>query len=191
MKFKTPNNTKLLTEFIFKKIKKNDMIVTDMTLGNGHDSLNILNILKGNGFLYSFDIQDIALENSKKLLKNCVYQNYNLIKDNHKNFDKYIEKNIDIGIFNLGYLPGGDKNITTKAEDVLICLEKLIQTLNENGIILITLYPGHESGKEEIRLIESFFRKINQKNYNIIKFDFINQKNNPPYILLLEKKGDE
>jgi len=177
MKFICPNNTSSLIDYILKNYIKNDMIIADMTLGNGYDSCNILSYLNGTGFLYALDIQD--------------YNNYKLIKDSHINFDKYIKEEIDLAIFNLGYLPGGDKSITTKSEDVLICIEKLLVKLKNNGLVLLTLYPGHKNGADEKEYLEKYFKILNQKNFNVLKYDFINQKNNPPYVIMIEKKGDK
>lgn len=191
MKFICPYNTSSLIEFILKNYIKNDMIIADMTLGNGYDTYNILNNLKGIGYLYSFDIQKLAIDKSEEILKEVTYDNYKLIEDSHVNFDKYIDENIDLAIFNLGYLPGGDKNITTNAEEVLKCIEKLLDKLNKNGIVLLTLYPGHKNGADEKEYLENYFKKLNQKSFNVLKYDFINQKNNPPYVIMIEKKGDK
>ena len=108
------NSTKNLIEFFMHNYVKDVKIAVDMTVGNGFDSKNILEILKPEK-LYCFDIQQEALDNSKKLLKQ--YSNFELILENHKNFDKFVKENIDFAMYNLGYLPKGDKNITTNAED--------------------------------------------------------------------------
>lgn len=191
MKFICPNNTSSLIDYILKNYIKNDMIIADMTLGNGYDSCNILSYLNGTGFLYALDIQDLAINKSMENLKKINYNNYKLIKDSHINFDKYIKEEIDLAIFNLGYLPGGDKSITTKSEDVLICIEKLLVKLKNNGLVLLTLYPGHKNGADEKECLEKYFKILNQKNFNVLKYDFINQKNNPPYVIMIEKKGDK
>jgi len=191
MKFICPNNTSSLIDYILKNYIKNDMIIADMTLGNGYDSCNILSYLNGTGFLYALDIQDLAINKSMENLKKINYNNYKLIKDSHINFDKYIKEEIDLAIFNLGYLPGGDKSITTKSEDVLICIEKLLVKLKNNGLVLLTLYPGHKNGADEKEYLEKYFKILNQKNFNVLKYDFINQKNNPPYVIMIEKKGDK
>ena len=77
------NSTKNLIEFFMHNYVKDVKITVDMTVGNGFDSKNILEILKPEK-LYCFDIQQEALDNSKKLLKQ--YSNFELILENHKNF---------------------------------------------------------------------------------------------------------
>ena len=113
------NSTKNLIEFFMHNYVKDVKIAVDMTVGNGFDSKNILEILKPEK-LYCFDIQQEALDNSKKLLKQ--YSNFELVLENHKNFDKFVKENIDFAMYNLGYLPKGDKNITTNAAIILFCL---------------------------------------------------------------------
>lgn len=178
------NNTKTLIEFFMKNYIDKIKVAVDMTVGNGFDSKNILEILQPEK-LYCFDIQQEALDNSKILLEK--YLNCELILENHKNFDKFVKENIDFAIYNLGYLPKGDKNITTNAENVEESLKKLLGKLNSKGIIFITFYIGHSAGQIESLEVSKFIQKLNQKEYTILKFTFENQKNNPPYVVMIQK----
>lgn len=45
--------------------------------------------------------------------------------------------------YNLGWLPGGDKSITTKLEDTLESIEAAKRLVKHGGMISIMLYPGH------------------------------------------------
>ena len=163
---------------------KDVKIAVDMTVGNGFDSKNILEVLQPEK-LYCFDIQQEALENSKKLLNQ--YSNYELILENHKNFDKFVKENVDFAIYNLGYLPKGDKYITTNAVEVEESLKKLLEKLNSKGTIFITFYIGHLSGQMESFELSKYLESLNQKEYTILKFTFENQKNNPPYVVMIQK----
>ena len=178
------NNTKTLIEFFMLNYVKDVKIAVDMTVGNGFDSKNILEALQPEK-LYCFDIQQEALENSKKLLNQ--YSNYELILENHKNFDKFVKENIDFAIYNLGYLPKGDKYITTNAVEVEESLNKLLKKLNSKGTIFITFYIGHLSGQMESLELSKYLESLNQKEYTILKFTFENQKNNPPYVVMIQK----
>lgn len=178
------NNTKNLIEFFMKNYIDNVKIAVDMTVGNGVDSKNILEILEPKK-LYCFDIQEEALYNSKKLLNK--FSNYELILDNHRNFDKYVKENVDFAIYNLGYLPRGNKNITTNAVDVEKSLKKLLDKLNKSGIIFITFYIGHLCGQIESLEISKFLKNLDQKKFTVLKFLFENQRNNPPYVIMIQK----
>lgn len=179
------NNTKKLIEFFMGSYIKDINIAVDMTVGNGFDALNILEIIKPKK-LYCFDIQQEALDNSKNLLKD--FSNYELILDNHRNFDKYVKENIDFAIYNLGYLPNGDKLITTNAVDVEESVRKLLDKLNSKGVIFITFYIGHLCGQIESAEMSSFLKTLDQKEFTVLKFLFENQKNNPPYVVMIQKR---
>ena len=98
-----------------------------------------------------------------------------------------LRKKIDFIIYNLGYLPKGNKNIKTNKNTTSVSLKKSLDLLNDNGIILITCYIGHEGGIEEKDAVEELLKGLDQKKYNVIKYDFINQKNFPPILYGVEK----
>ena len=110
MNYTKINNTVKLAHFIMKERVDKNIIACDMTAGNGKDSKFILDNLKPK-MLYSFDIQKMAMENTKKLVGENL--NFKFILDSHENIDKYVDEKVDLFIFNLGYLPKGDKSITT------------------------------------------------------------------------------
>lgn len=166
-----------------KKISTNDIAV-DFTMGNGLDTLFLSYISKK---VYSFDIQDEALEKTKALLKKNNVTNCLLIKASHEEFDLYINERIKGAIFNLGYLPGGNKLITTNHDKVLLCLKKCLKYLSLNGVIALVIYPGHKEGEKEKEVLEEFLKDLNQKEFEVLKYNFINQINNPPFLILIEK----
>lgn len=153
-------------------------ILIDFTLGNGHDSAYFISKVKK---LYAFDIQQQALDQSRKNYP--ILNNANLILDSHENIDYYI-KNFDLGIFNLGYLPHGDKSVTTTAKSTIEALSKAIHLLNPNGRIVIVVYIGHLEGKIESQSILGFLEK--QEKITISKFEIVNRKS-APYIIIIDK----
>ena len=157
----------------------------DFTMGNGYDTLFLAQ--HTHSAVYAFDIQQQALDATQKLLKQHQAENVRLILDSHEHFLNYITPPFDAGIFNLGYLPGGDKSVTTKSETTLRTLELAVEALKKGGLLLLTLYPGHEEGKEESISVEAFCRNLDGKKFDVLKYDFINKKH-PPYILAIEKK---
>jgi hypothetical protein len=52
----------------------------------------------------------------------------------------------------------------------------------------IVIYPGHEAGKEEAEALEAYVASLEQKSYSVMKLNFMNQRNTPPYIIAIEKK---
>lgn len=182
---KVSKNTNDIVDFYINIFKNENIVAVDMTLGNGNDLYKVAKNVDIKSKLYGFDISSVAIENSKKKLEE--FDNISLIHDSHENILNYVDENINLAIYNLGYLPKGDKSITTESNVVLKSLKIVMDKLNINGIILITFYPGHKSGLKESIELESFLKEVNQKKFTILKFDFINQINNPPYTIAIER----
>ncbi len=89
-------------------------------------------------------------------------------------------------MFNLGYLPKGNHEIITQAETTIKAIEKLIKLLKPEGIIVITVYHGHNSAERDELL--KHLSKYNQKEIHVLKYEFINQKNDAPFIIAIEKR---
>src|SRR6056297_2334084 len=113
-----------LSHFLIENYVKEEDIVVDCTSGNGFDSLYLCKALQGKGHLFSFDIQDEAIQRTRKLLEEkCSFTNYKLIQDSHSKINEYIRDNIDFAIYNLGYLPNSTSEIKTSYEETIISLE--------------------------------------------------------------------
>lgn len=160
-------------------------LAVDMTAGNGNDSLFILDEIKANRVV-AFDIQNDAEEATRKLLGER--DNFLFILDSHANIDKYIKEKIDLAVYNLGYLPKGDKTITTKYESTLESLKKLLQLLGKNAKVYMTIYPGHDQGRIEAYKIEDFIARLPNNKYAIMKISYPNKGTIAPYIVIIEKK---
>jgi hypothetical protein len=52
-------------------------------------------------------------------------------------------------MFNLGYLPGADKNLITQSESTLRALNSALLLMAENSVITVLAYPGHAGGDQE------------------------------------------
>ncbi|NLY20610.1 MAG: methyltransferase domain-containing protein [Tissierellia bacterium] len=165
-------------------------MAVDATLGNGNDSLCIAKQIGPKGHLYAFDIQERAIEKSRALFEsNEVENNYTFILDSHEKICDYVDSNIDFAIMNLGYLPGGDKSIVTKGNTSVKCIENILKLLKANGILAISSYSGHDSGYEQKQVVD-YLANLNQKEYNVLAMDFINQVNSPARFYLIEKALD-
>lgn len=164
--------------------KKDAKIAADMTVGAGNDSLYILENTKVER-LYGFDIQKEAEIKAKKLIGEDLRFIFNLAS--HDQIENYVKENLDLAIYNLGYLPGGNKEITTKYQTTLESLEKTLDLLNKGGMIILTIYPGHPAGKVESEELEKFLAKINPKKYAVMKLSYQNRPKNPPYIIVIQK----
>jgi ubiquinone/menaquinone biosynthesis C-methylase UbiE len=166
---------------------KKDIIFVDATAGNGLDTLFLCNLFKNNGFVYAFDIQEDAINRTRKLLENNLYSNYELIIDSHENVLEYIkDNNIDAALFNLGYLPNSNKVVKTNYLSTINAIKNIMSILKKYGRIYICAYLLHDKG-EEASYILDYISAIDKKEYNVIQIKLLNKENNPPEIFIIEK----
>ena len=174
-------------QFIAPHVKKGGTAV-DFTMGNGHDTKWISDAVGPKGKVYAFDIQEQALESTRKLLKEsgCA-ENYELILDSHANVKKYVTGPICAGMFNLGYLPGGDKSVTTLRPSTLEAVKAAIELLDHDGGLLIAVYPGHAEGTLEGEMLTEYLSSLSRFQICCSKFRIINSPTSP-FFFLVEKK---
>ncbi|MEN8907092.1 MAG: class I SAM-dependent methyltransferase [Clostridiales bacterium] len=183
------DNSLKQSHFYIEKIIKPNSILVDATAGNGNDTLFLAHKIGEKGKIYSFDIQKVAIDfTMDKLMRDNLSEKVDLVLDSHENIDKYIKCKIDGAMFNLGYLPSGDHNISTEYRSTIKAIDKLLLLLNKNGIITIVIYHGGDSGFEEKRNLLEYLEKLNNKEFNVMKTEFINQSNHPPILICIEKK---
>lgn len=175
-------------KLIISKIE-NPFVIIDATLGKGNDALYLSSQFP-KAIIYCFDIQKQAITYSKKMLSDQKVSNVKIINDSHYNFNKYLpDKKIDLVVFNLGFLPGSDKEIHTDGEITVKTIDRLLNYLNEDGIICIVSYPGSIRGRIEDIAIVDFIKNIDQKYFEVSKIVFLNQKNYPPILYIIKKNS--
>lgn len=172
---------------IWKDYINSDCVAIDATVGNGNDTLFLAQNCK---FVYGFDIQKEAIDNTRDLLKNHGLDNFELFERSHSEMDESINEKADLIVFNLGYLPDGIKSVTTRTDTTLKAVEKSLQLLRKDGLLSIMIYWGHEEGKYEREALLQYARGLDSKVFHSVYINTINQKNNPPEILLITRKID-
>lgn len=164
-------------------------IVVDATCGNGNDTLRLSELVGNSGHVYAFDIQEQAIENTKKLLTKHNKHHVTYVLDSHANIDRHItEKEIAGAIFNLGYLPRSDKKIITKPDSTITAIEKILSKLKIGGVTVLVIYSGHPGGEEEKTAVLDYVSKLDQELYTVLQYRFINLTNNPPFTIAIYKK---
>lgn len=163
-------------------------IVVDATAGNGHDTLFLANLVGDDGYVYAFDVQKEAVDATlHRLLDNALEHRAIVLKDGHENVANYIHKPVSAAIFNLGYLPGSNHEIVTKPITTIQAIESLLKLLKVGGMIVLVVYHGHEGGKDERDEVIRYVSNLPQKHVHVLRYEFMNQKNDPPFIIALEK----
>lgn len=167
-------------------------ILVDATCGNGNDSLFLASFHPKK--LYCFDIQNSAILSTKENFLNSGYKTQledktiELINDTHENITNYISDEINLIMFNLGYLPGSNKSLSTTVKSTLPTLQSVLKLLSKNGLICITMYSGHAEGLEEKKAVLNFAKSLDKSIYHTAYVSFTNQPANPPEILFITRK---
>lgn len=181
-----PNTVKIAQTIISQHISPG-AIVVDATVGNGNDTLFLARIVGKTGRVYGFDIQEQAINNATELLrKEDALNAVSLYKTSHENMKLHIKEPVDLVIFNLGYLPGGDKNIITTPEATSEAVTQSLSLIKPGGLVIIVVYTGHSGGMEERDLLEDYLSSLDKKLFCVGKLFFIN-RDQAPYLIIVEK----
>ena len=161
----------------------------DATAGTGRDTLFLCKLAGKDRDIIAMDIQEEALEQTgERLLKEGCREGVRLIHDGHEHMDKYAGPGtLDLVMFNIGYLPGGDHNKATKPETTCEALTKSLTLLREGGLLSVLIYSGGDSGFEEKDAVLAWAAGLESAKYLAISEAFCNKPNHPPMPLFVLK----
>lgn len=75
--------------------------------------------------------------------------------------------NLKCVVFNLGYLPKGDKAVITRPKSSCMAILQALTFLSDGGFCAITLYPGHEGGDLEALEIEGLLKELPRHKWQV------------------------
>ena len=180
------SRTTELAKVICEKYAGKEKIAVDATCGNGHDTVWLAERF---GRVYAFDIQEKAAEATRQLVKSRGFQNVKVINDSHEKMAEYVHEKVKLVMFNLGYLPGGDKEIVTETASTLKAIEAALSLLEKDGLVCITMYPGHPQGAREKAALIRMAAGLDKSQYHCVRTDMVNQSEGAPEILFITFKG--
>ncbi len=174
-------------QFILAHLREGDVAV-DFTMGNGHDTAFLAKTVGESGHVYAFDVQQQALDCTKDLLarEHCP-ENYTLVLDSHHKVKEYVKEPIRAGMFNLGYLPGSDKSVTTMRVTTMPAIEAAIDLLDHGGVLTVAVYPGHAEGDAEGKMLDDYFATLDRKKICCTQIRILNSPTSP-FFTVVEKK---
>jgi hypothetical protein len=164
---------------LIKNILHTGDIAIDATVGNGHDTVFLVEQVSPSGRVFGFDIQQAAIDSTGLKVKPCCRTGERVLSSTslrpecltliHANHAEMAEKipvryhgKISAIMFNLGYLPGGDKSIITQTDTTLTAINIASRLLSSNGIITILAYPGHHGGDVETDQVENWCKQLDK-----------------------------
>lgn len=167
-----------------------EAVVVDGTVGNGHDTMFLAELIGENGHVYGFDVQKSGLENTRERLEQKgLGERVTLFHAGHETVTEHLpEGSVVAGaMYNLGYLPGSDHAVITRADTTIASLEQLLPLLMKNGIVTVHIYTGHEGGVVEGDKIQAWSTTLPWSQFRVAQYDFPNKKVNREHLLVIEK----
>jgi tRNA A58 N-methylase Trm61 len=182
---------KLAHNLVKDKVKSGDIVI-DATVGNGHDTRFLLELVCPKGKVFGFDSQQAAIASTRASLQDCQFvECVTLVHNSHADMGKFIPTNyqgkISAVMFNLGYLPGGDKRVVTQTESTLAALASASHLLSANGIVTVLAYPGHEGGEIETDQVKNWCLALDPRHYTVKLFENHANKTSAPKLLAITR----
>jgi hypothetical protein len=165
--------------------KQSDLqLAIDATVGNGHDTLFLANL--GFNKVLGFDVQQVAIAATQAKLLAADLAHVQLLHTGHEEIAKHLSTPANCFMFNFGYLPRGDKSITTNAQSSIAALTAASQATAPKGLISLLCYPGHALGREETTAIEHWLTTLNE-NWQVDQHQSENANCTTPVLTILRK----
>lgn len=178
------------------RIQAGDTVI-DATMGNGHDTLFLCRQLGPGGQVIAMDVQQAAINSTRALLNaEKVFEEFAedgivLLDSGHEHMQEIVaqhaRKKPSIIMFNLGYLPGADKSVTTVTETSLEAIRQSLEVIDLHGVLLIVVYTGHEQGWQEHEALQAFFAQLDSRYFLAAQYGLLNLKDRAPYLVAIEK----
>jgi predicted methyltransferase len=167
-------------------------IVVDATVGNGHDTLMLVDAVGPTGCVYGFDVQADALARTRVRLG--ARTNVELFEAGHERLAALlpveVHGRISAMMFNLGYLPGAARHITTQSETTKIALKAGLSLLAPGGMITLVLYPGHAAGVEEAASVRAMVAAL-PVGFSAHSASRLNSVTAAPELIIIERLSSQ
>lgn len=186
--------TELAHNYLRAQLQPGDYAI-DATSGNGHDTLHMAKLVGTTGHVIAVDIQEAAIAATRHRLKteNQLKQVRLFLDDHSKVFQSLFTNQPQIFsaiTFNLGYLPGSDKQIQTKPNTTIEALGYTRELLKHDGLLLVTAYRGHSGGQVEADFVAQWMHHLPSNSWQVEVHDPVatDNKEQPPPILWSVRK---
>ncbi|MCI5837228.1 MAG: class I SAM-dependent methyltransferase [Veillonellaceae bacterium] len=184
------HNVLALNRLLLREVLTGAKVAVDATCGNGHDAAYLLTHGKQLEELWCCDLQETAVAATRVRLATLPgNEKVHYHAGDHAAFLANFSGRPDVCIYNLGYLPGGDHALHTRAETTLAALKTSLAILAPQGVVSVTAYPGTPAGEEEYLAVRDFVRQLPQREFEVLESQFVNQVNRPPRLIYIEKRS--
>ena len=186
-RFELRNARHLAADYIRRSVREGDTVV-DATMGNGGDTLFLAQLVGKSGCVYGFDVQEQALQNTrKKLAEAGEGEQCELLLCGHEHMAQHVARAPQAVMFNLGWLPGAQHAVTTRVETTLRAVAAAAELVQEGGIVSVCIYPGHEEGARELGALLAWAAALDVRRYNVLHHHFLCAPAHTPQLILIFK----
>ena len=177
----------LARDVLLRAVAPGDSVI-DATMGNGHDTLFLAQQVGPEGHVYAFDIQESAVEATRKLLaEHRLAGRVTLFCQSHADLVSAVPAGISAVVFNLGWLPGGDHRITTRCASTEKAVRGALEILRPGGVMTVCAYPGHAEGTRELEMLSGLLAGLSNREYNVLRQIFLNAGKGAPECFVVQK----
>ena len=178
--------TRLAQTAVSEVLRAGDTAI-DGTVGNGFDTCFLAETVGCSGLVIGFDVQKKAIESTKKRLAAKGHNNVQLLLQSHVELKSSGEPgSVRAVMFNLGYLPGSDHQLITKGDSSQKAIVAAIELLQQDGILTVLAYRGHEGGLEEYAVVERLLKSF-EEEYDLQRIESTPPKHTAPVLFVLRK----
>lgn len=192
--------TTLAHEMWRRVVRPGDLVV-DATCGNGNDTLALARLAISwesesdmmIGTVIALDKQAEAVATTKAILERSLFpaevERIQLECVCHSQLRSFATpSSARLVVFNLGYLPGGNKEIITQPSSTVEALEASAELVAPGGLISVLAYVGHPEAWEEFEAVKQFAAGLSSQQWDCTLQERLNR---PlcPRLLLLHKKA--
>ena len=143
----------------------------DATAGNGNDTAFLAELVGARGRVFALDVQLEALDRTARRLGDRGWDNVALVCCDHAMLLRAVPQvhhgAIGAVMLNLGYLPGGDKQRTTRIESTVAAIQAGLALLRPGGILTVLAYTGHPGGRAEAEAVETLLVEIPRTQFEV------------------------
>jgi predicted methyltransferase len=179
--------TEMALLLLGQALKPGDWVV-DATVGNGHDTHWLAQVVGPTGRVFGFDLQATALAEASQ--RTTGMPQVNLFHVGHERMAEHLpaeaKTRLAAVMFNLGYLPGADKAVITHTETTLSALNQAVAYLAVGGQITVVLYPGHNGGGDEAAAVRCWAEQLSG-TFAAARYARLNARHPAPELLLVER----
>lgn len=119
----------------------------------------------------------------------CPCDHVTLHQTSHEKMADLVEPPVQAVMFNLGYLPGGDKQVVTRAGTTTQAIRAALDLLSSTGIVTIVAYPGHPGGREEADAVLALCQSLDGTRFSTTVHKASSPEPSAPFLVTVTPVG--